>query len=342
MSKIDLNRLIVKQKYFIPIKASKLKDTILKELKATEEEINGIYPWYLAEEHKNSFVYEYSLKYHFVQHQVMRIKKRKTKKFKMSVKQKSAEYKESLPKSYHEQLKRVISSLPITIYVFIINAEDKGCICDVECLPILYEKLNMKVVEEATEFEIQTAYLGSKRFLKNIFECGLSATFVTEEIKKVEKPTVQFLINDVSTRKITERIEAMLNGATGEILIFAWMGTILLKKLRELKEKGVKIRVITGNPKGLRQDVMRKEKERAFKELIQIVGKDHISIKPEFHGRAIIVDNKSLTGSMDLDSYSLTGTRIEFATYTEDPETVRNLRNYFNRIFSPLSKEKTK
>lgn len=76
-----------------------------------------------------------------------------------------------------------------------------------------------------------------------------------------------------------------------------------------------------------------------MKESISIIEKDHISLKPEFHGRAIVVDNKALIGSMDLDSYSLTGTRIEFAAYTEDPKIVRSLRNYFNQIFIPWNEE---
>lgn len=174
--------------------------------------------------------------------------------------------------------------------------------------------------------------------MQKIFEGGLSATLVTEKKKEPVRPKVESLINDTSTRQITEKIDAMFTGATGEILIIGWVGTILLNKLRELKEKGVKIKVITGNVKTIRQDPMRKEKERAIKELISIIGKKNISKKPEFHGRTIVVDNKALVGSMDLDSYSLTGTRIEIATYTEDPEIVRNLRDYFNRIFSPLKK----
>ena len=51
-------------------------------------------------------------------------------------------------------------------------------------------------------------------------------------------------------------------------------------------------------------------------------------------GRARIVDNKAIIGSIDLDSYSLTGPRIEFAVYTEDVEIVRKLRSYFKQKFN--------
>ena len=337
MSTIDLERLIVKQTYFIPVKASELERAISKELEDHHSSICGIEGWGLVEEHKNSFCYLYNMEHHFVLHHVLGMEPG-TRKYKKLVKEKSTEFRKGLPKSYHATLKKRLSGLPIRIYVFVTNTEEKGCTCDIECFPTLYQKLNMKVVKEATELEIQDAYLTCRRFVKSIFESGLSATLVTEKISIVSKPIIDFLINDVSNRRLAEKVKTMLSGATGEILIIGWIGTILLKKLKELKEKGVEIKVITGSVKSIRQDPMRKEKERAMKELISIIGKENISTKPEFHGRAIVVDNKALVGSMDLDSYSLTGTRIEFATYTEDPEIVRTLRKYFNRIFSPLKK----
>ena len=337
MSTIDLERMIVRQTYFIPVKASQLRAAVRKELEAHDPSIYEIRAWYLEEEHENSFCYECSMRYHFVYEQVIGMKEG-TREYKRLVKEKSAEYKKMLPKIYHKKLKTRLSNLPMSLYVFVTNTEENGCSCDIQCFPTLYQKLNMKVVKEASEFEIQDAYLTCRRFLKSIFESGLSATFVTEKIRKVSKPAIDFLINDISNRQLAEKVETMLSETTGEILIIGWVGTILLKKLKELKEKGVEVKVITGSVKSIRQDPMRKEKERAMKKLINIIGKENISIKPEFHGRAIVVDNKALVGSMDLDSYSLTGVRTEFATYTEDPEIVRTLRKYFKGIFSPLKK----
>ena len=336
MSTIDLDRLIVRRTYFVPIKASEVKNAILTELASTEKEINGISSWNITEEHKYSAEYSYSYQYCYVEKELAGVVE-KQDKFKQLVMEKALEFEKGYPHILYEVCETLRDNLPIRIYASIIKRHENGCTCEVECLPILYDKIGMELMklEDVTDFNVQDAIVTCGRFVRHIFESGFSSTLIKEEKKEVLKPSMMFLVNDVRTRQITEKITAMVDEATNEILIFAWMGTFLLRKLRELKEKGVEIRVITGNVKGLRQDVMRREKERAMKELISIIGKDHISIKPEFHGRAIIVDNKALIGSMDLDSYSLTGTRIEFATYTEDPETVRNLRNYFNRIFSP-------
>ena len=331
MSTIDLERLIVKQTYFIPIEAPKLKNAILQELRASERALYHIYPWNLSEEHKESFAFSYSIEYCFVYTQTMG---KRTSKL---VALKSKEYGEGLPETLHKKVKKLMGHFADDIHVFITRKEKEGCIVEVECLPLLYRQI-CQYGMKANELDLQNAYLRCKRFVKTIFEGGLSATLITEKKKEVARPKVEFLINDTSTRQITEKIEAMFTEVTGQILIIGWMGTILLKKLREIKEKGVEVKVITGNVKTIRQDPMRKEKERAMKELIDIIGKENISIKPEFHGRAIVVDNKALVGSIDLDSYSLTGTRIEFATYTEDPEIVRTLRKYFKGIFSPLKK----
>ena len=250
----------------------------------------------------------------------------------------SQEYDKNI-KAYFETLKNRVSSEPDTIFINILKCDENGCEIEVECLPTLYRKISQLGEKDIDEYQIQDAYITCERFLRTIFVGGLSGTAISEQKMTIPKPKVQLLINDVSNREITEKLNEMLDGATAQILIFGWMGTIFLKKLQELKQKGVEIKLITGSIKGIRQDLMRKEKEKAIKELISIIGKDHISIKPEFHGRAIIVDNKALIGSMDLDSYSLTGTRIEFAMYTEDPEIVRRLRNYFIKTFTPWKEE---
>lgn len=334
---IDLERLIVRQRYFVPIEKSKLRDSILKELQAHDPKIPMVNSWFLTEEHEHCFTCETYYMYHFVHRETLGKKGGELAK---SVKQKIEEYKQGLPQIFYDELALKVGDYPDSVHVYVINAEKEGCACEVECFPMLYRQLRQLPhrMKEVTDFDLQNAYLVSKTVLKDVFEGGLSATLIAEEKKKIPKETVTFLTNDVSIRQITEKINALLDEATGEILIIGWIGTILLKKLKELREKGVELKVITGSVKTIRQDPMRKEKGRAMKELVSTIGKENISIKPEFHGRIIVVDNKALVGSMDLDSYSLTGTRIEFAIYTEDPEIVRTLRNYFKRIFSPLKK----
>jgi hypothetical protein len=336
MSTIDLERLIVRQRYFMPIEKSKLRDSILKELQALQPQIPKLVSWYTAEEHKHCFTFEVSYTFHFVYSETLG-KKREAE----LIEQKVKEYNDGMPQSFFNELSRSLGDNPDSVHIYVVKAEKEGCTIDVECFSTLYRQLRQlpSKRKNVTDFDLQNAYLMTKRFLKDIFEGGLSATLIAEEKKKISGEITTFLINDVSIRQISDKIDALLDEATGEILIIGWLGTVLLKKLRELREKGVEIKVITGNVRTIREDPMRKEKERAMKELIGIIAKKNISIKPEFHGRAIVVDNKALVGSMDLDSYSLTGTRIEFATYTEDPETVRSLRNFFNQIFTPWKEE---
>ena len=333
MSTIDLDRLIVRQTYFIPIKFPVVFDEISRELKDSYPPIGEISPWLLVRRHKYSLYFVYSMEYSYVYRNLLgkRAVNKKTEE------ETIREYQRMLPQVCEDTLLSLRHNFPYRLIVSAIKVEENGCICEIECSPVLHEKLSVGMIkpEEVNDFMIQDAIITCTRFVKNTFQRGLSATLIAEGKKEVFKPSMEFLTNDVSTRQITQKIETMFTGATGEILIIGWVGTLLLKKLKELKEKGIEVRVITGSVKTIRQDPMRKEKERAMKQLISIIGKEKISKKPEFHGRAIVVDNKALVGSMDLDSYSLTGTRIEFATYTEDPEIVRNLRNYFNRIFSP-------
>lgn len=336
MPNIDLERLIVRHTYFVPLKTNQLKDAIFDELDVSDPDYHKIKPWYVREEHGNCFAFERSFRWLYVDRKTShRPKKEEITNF-------SKEYSRKGTELEFEILGYIIDNLPLTIYVRVERILEKGCEIEVECLPALYQKLNRLDVVEVKEFKIQDAVLTCSRFLRDIFVGGLNATAISEVKTKLPKKVTEFLTNDIASQPITEKITELLENATTEILVFGWIGTILLKKLRELKQKGIEIKVITGLIKGIRQDVMKKEKQRAMKELISIIGKDNISIKPEFHGRAVIVDNKALIGSMDLDSYSLTGTRIEFATYTEDPEIVRSLRNYFNRIFTPWKEEKAK
>lgn len=266
----------------------------------------------------------------------------KSKKFKEALKEKSKEFEELGEKAFFKELRSIVSNLPLHIYVSIKKIEENGCLCSVECLPMLYEKLVRFEDFETNDFEIQDAYLTCKRFLGTIFEGGLSALLIAEEKKDLLRPIAQLLVNDQASRQILDKIKKMLDQATGEILLCGWIGTILIPKLKELKEKGVNIRVITHKAIELKGQAGKQDVQRAFGELISMIGKDNLSIRPECHCRVVVVDNKALIGSMDLNAISLTGTHRELAIYTEDPEIVRNLRNYFNGFFSPLSKEKAK
>ena len=331
MSSIDLERLRVKRTFFVPIRKENLTKEIHNELNKYLSPIADIPSW-IFKKYGNTLIFRVNYKLLYIEFELASSKKKK------GIETLSQEFDKNI-EAYFETVENRVSREPDTIFINILKCDENGCEIEVECLPTLYRKISQLGEKDIDEYQIQDAYITCERFLRTIFVGGLSGTAISEQKMAISKPRVQLLINDVSNREITEKLNEMLDGATAQILIFGWMGTIFLKKLQELKQKGVEIKLITGSIKGIRQDLMRKEKEKAIKELISIIGKDHISIKPEFHGRAIIVDNKALIGSMDLDSYSLTGTRIEFAMYTEDPEIVRRLRNYFNKTFTPWKEE---
>ena len=341
MSTIDLERLIVRQTYFIPIQSRELPTAILKELGAPFPVIGGVYSWNIPESHELSFHFLFSVKYAFLFDLTWGMNLNTTK-CKQLVKEKLKEFVELGTEGFRRELKAIRADKPEHVYVSVVREEKNGCVCRVECLPMLYEQLRYFDDIEPSNFEIQDSYLSCKRFLETIFQGGLSATLVSEKKKELLKPVAQLLINDQASRMILDKIEGMLEQATGEVLLCGWIGTLLLPKLTEMKEKGVKIRVITHKEKELKGKPGHQDVQRAFQELISMISKDNISIRPECHCRVVVVDNKALIGSMDLNAISLTGSHRELAIYTEDPEIVRNLRKYFNEIFSPLSKEKAK
>lgn len=332
MPAIDLELLRAIQDYFVPIRRKDLGEMILKELSKSRHPFQGLKAWNI-EEHGNSLHFMMDHVYMYV---IGRVKQggadigkevenlvRETEKMKgMRLIEMSMEFARR--------------SMPSDIYVGVRKCEENGCEVEVECLPILYRRISQLAERDVDNCELQDAYISCERFIKTIFLGGLSGTPLSEKKTAFQKDSTTVLINDVSNRQITEKLEDMLDNATGEILIFGYMGTIFLNRLRELKQKGVKIKLITGNIRAIRQDEMRKEKEKAIEELVSIIGKGNISSKSDFHGRAITIDNKALVGSMDLDSYSRTGARTEFAIYTENPEIVRTLRIYFERVFKPL------
>jgi len=335
MSKIDLEKIVARQKYFIPVNSTKLKDKIIKELNASWQVIAGYSRWFLSTEHGLSFHFTIAMEHLFL-FELTYGMDLKTEKNKKLVEEKLAEYKRKGSKAFYTHLQSIRSDLPAEVYVSVVNREEKGCLCKIECHPMLCGQLRFIKGFKTEELDIQRAYLESKRFLEVIFESGLFATLISEEKKSPPQTTTQFLINDQVSHKILEKIEPMLDGATGEVLVCGWVGTLLLPRLRVLDDKGINIRIMSHKSTELKGKPGRQDVDRAHKELMSLLGKENISMNPECHFRVLVVDNKALVGSMDFNAISLTGTHREFAIYTEDPEIVRSIRNYFNQVFTPL------
>jgi phosphatidylserine/phosphatidylglycerophosphate/cardiolipin synthase-like enzyme len=199
----------------------------------------------------------------------------------------------------------------------------------------MYRKIIRGLTRE--ESDLQEIRLACEEFLDDVFIGGIGGKEM-QEVKEVSR--WEFLINDTHVRQITERIYEMLSKATTCVLFFGWFGTELIPKLKELKDSGLTIRAITHKP-AERKAPAPEEIQKGYAELTALLGLNNISTNSLVHGRAIIVDNKALVGSMDLNAFSLSGEHVEFAIYTEDPSTVRSLRAYFEKIFKPLKEPTT-
>jgi phosphatidylserine/phosphatidylglycerophosphate/cardiolipin synthase-like enzyme len=180
---------------------------------------------------------------------------------------------------------------------------------------------------------MQDALMNCEEYLVRIMVGGLGGK---EIVEKTDSTQWELLISYTGCPNISERVSYMLERATNEVLIAGWIGTPLIKQLRDLKSKGIDIKAITHKPSDARNEPFLQEVNKGYQELINIIGLENISTKQEMHGRAIIVDNKAIIGSMDTTSDSLTGPHIEFAIYTDDVDTVRKIRAYFKSIFTPL------
>ena len=255
---------------------------------------------------------------------------------KSSIEKKLAEIKKMPNYSYlDETLGETISTIPYKVHFVVTEERGEGCVCEVSCFPTLYFKIIKGLNAKCNDVNLQNARMRCEEFLVDIFVGGLGAKEIVErrEINRWE-----LLINDVDCRHITSRIYEMLEQATGEILLMGWVGTDCLPKLAELKSKGVTIQAVTHKPSEMKSPVP-KDIQQGYTNLIKMLGKTNVSTNREPHGRAIIIDNKALIGSMDVNAHSLSGEHREFAVYTEDVDTVRKIRAYFKKIFVPLKQD---
>lgn len=327
--KLDLNRLIGIKKYRVGLSLSEVFEEIEKFL-CQEELLPGYRQWDVTSVGTRYRAFERSLMWTFI---ASKMKVHPTRK---EIKQLEKEFDEDVPGHSDEILDGYRHELPYEMYVLILDVDDLGCVCQAECRSALYEKLCKQhiTLDAVSDFQISRSYLESLSFLDKVFIGVLGAKPILDI--PVKSPDIELLMNDTQQREITELIDSLLDKATGEVLICGWIGTHFIPKLRELENEGIKIRFITHQPSEAKNQPWRSEINQAFKKLCSHIGKENICTDPNMHGRIIIIDNKALIGSMDLNAYSLTGAHTEFAIYTEQPKIVRRLRNVFNSKFKPL------
>jgi hypothetical protein len=317
---VDLRKLIATRSYMVAIRASEICDKLLAELKTS-----GF--WQLKSKRPKSAIFSLDYKENYAKLSCAYDGKAITE---TNMALKRVEYDSDPFKCYQFVQKQILNWVPTELAYIILEESVIGCIVQATCKPMLYFKLVREIDHE--ESDPQNVRIENEAFLDDVFIGGLGAKEIQE---KAEVNRLELLINDVNNRQITERIYEMLRDATTCVLLMGWVGTDCLPKLKELKSMGVTVRSITHKPNEFKSPVPA-DIQKGYPELIGIIGLDNVSINPLLHGRACIVDNKALIGSMDFNSHSLSGEHIEFAIYTEDADTVRSLRSYFESMFKPL------
>lgn len=317
---VDLNKLIAKKSYLVPIKASEICEKLLKELNISDH-------WVVVETHPRSATFKLDYREKYANFKLAHENKQLTQR---NLTLKRMEFDTNPFKWGTWVQEQLVNEVPAELRYIVSEENLTGCIVRASCKPVLYYKITRQI--PYPDSDLQNVRIQCEEFLDHVFIGGLGAKEMPE---RGEVSGWKLLINDVHNRQITEKIYEMLRDATTCVLLMGWVGTDCLPKLKELKSKGVTIRSITHKPNEFKSPVPA-DIQKGYGELIELLGLNNISVNPLLHGRALIVDNKALIGSMDFNSHSLSGQHVEFAIYTEDADTVRSLRSYFESIFKPL------
>lgn len=326
MSTVDLNNLIGRKKFSVPIKSHALSDVILQQLKLDD------YSWSVTVKRSKSGILELSWRRKWACLSLVDEGKPLTDS---NITKRMKKFGKAPFKYVDETVKRILKHVPYKVHYVITKELTDGCICEISCFPTLYFQKVRGLDTKCDKTDVQHSRLHCEEFLIDIFVGGLGGK---EILERKEVSRWELLINDVDSRHITDCIHEMLEQATGEVLLMGWVGTDCLPKLKELKNKGVRIQAVTHKPSEMKSPVP-KDIGEGYTNLVKILGKTNVSTNRELHGRAIIVDNKALIGSMDMNAHSLSGEHREFAIYTEDVDTVRKIRAYFKKIFVPLKQD---
>jgi len=317
---IDLNKLIARKKYFVPLNSSDLWQTTLKQLNIGDW-------WVVRRWHPRSTTFGLDYKETYARFMLAQEGKSTTSE---NIAEKKAEYEANSEKGSMLVQRALINNTPEELHYVISEERVDGCTVNAICRPALYYKIVRQL--DYVISDLQDVRLRCEEFLDEIFIGGLGS----KEIEDVKQVTPwELLINDMHTRKIQDRVYEMLKGATTTVFLMGWIGTDCIPKIKELKDAKITVKAITHKPAEFKSPVPQ-ELQRGYAELISLIGLDNVSTNPLLHGRALIVDNKALVGSMDFNAHSLSGEHIEFAIYTEDAATVRKLRDYFETAFKPL------
>ncbi len=317
---IDLNKLIARKKYLVPVKSSDLWQATLKQLNVADL-------WVVRRWYPRSATFSMGYKETYARYTLAQEGKPRTDE---NIATKKTEYETAPVRCTTMVQETITNNTPVELHYVISEERADSCIVSAICRPMLYYKIVRQVPHEISD--LQDIKLRGEEFLDEIFVGG----FGSKEIQEVKTETPwELLINDARNRQIQDRVYEMLKGATTSVFLIGWIGTDCIPKIKELKDAKITVKAITHKPAEFKSPVSQ-ELQKGYTELISLIGLSNVSTNPLLHGRALIVDNKALIGSMDFNAHSLSGEHIEFAIYTEDAVSVRKLRDYFETTFKPL------
>lgn len=168
------------------------------------------------------------------------------------------------------------------------------------------------------------------RELKGKLGLGSEWEVISEMLKQKTglKPSNLLLLKNAK-----EKIEEMINTATKQIFIMCRViDTTASPKIIDSFKRGVKVKILLP-PLGRLRAQKIPDLRRVEKAFEQLKGEGiEIRESRDVHARFLIVDDKAIVGSTDLDTYGLT-VHLNAAILTTDPLVVNGIKLFFNEVW---------
>jgi len=150
-------------------------------------------------------------------------------------------------------------------------------------------------------------------------------------LRNLEETPRSVLIRGTATEPVLkDRIKYKIKNAKNTLYIAVQViDTELLREIIDALNRRVDVKMVIATPKKKWFEYTRDARGLALKELNKFL---KVRVKEDLHCRMLIVDEKVIVGSMDLDRQGLT-VHDNIAIETNDPTVVERAKEEFNRIF---------
>lgn len=180
----------------------------------------------------------------------------------------------------------------------------------------------LKKVQEEFGSDIKEIKESARKPSTELAEAFAKAIEVIQGVKH------EIFFTSPEERALRSKVDEMFSRAEEEILIAAWIDTVLLDKISEARRRGIEFRLITHTPSG----TSRKSIKEAFRRIQTILGKDKIKTCPLLHNRILVVDRKELLFGADLTSDSL-DTNFDAGVWTNNPLLIKQIVRRFEEMW---------